>query len=120
MDSLYDSIEGRKASHGPKQEQGVKIAILDTGYSTTRRRKSTISHRVFYKDFLLNEDEDGNRNSWRDDVGHGTHSTSLLLNFVPDAEIYVARVFEGRIPRDDELDRVAEVSRHRTCIMWQY
>jgi hypothetical protein len=28
--------------------------------------------------------------------GHGTHATALLLQVAPDADVYVARVFEGK------------------------
>jgi subtilisin family serine protease len=67
----------------------VKIAILDTGVDTKHPdilrelQKSRIEVYDFVTDSANIEDLNG----------HGTHCTSVLAKFAPNAEIYVGRVF---------------------------
>lgn len=38
---------------------------------------------------------DGDQNSVRDVSGHGTHVTSLLLDYAPEADIYVMKIADN-------------------------
>ena len=77
----------------------VRIAILDTGLELPEDCQCIYSDRIrecrsWLDAFGL---EDGNPETGNIDVdGHGTHSTGLLLEVAPNAEIFVARVFESR------------------------
>lgn len=86
----------------------VKVAILDTGLRVTpiKRKLWQNQGRVTYKSWVQQEDD----SEWEDEVGHGTHSANLLVDFAPDAQVYVARVFRKQTPDDQELSYIAEVS----------
>jgi subtilisin family serine protease len=68
----------------------VRIAILDTGVDLSHPDMTAIynSGRLQYHDFV------DNSASMKDLDGHGTHCTSILATLAPNAEIFVARVFQ--------------------------
>jgi hypothetical protein len=68
----------------------VKIAILDSGIDGTH---PVDQHIQGYADFV------SKKNSHVDMTGHGTNGVLVTLSIVPDAHVYVARVFE-REPTD--------------------
>jgi subtilisin family serine protease len=67
----------------------VKVAILDTGLDLSHRdiRKAQEQGRLKFKDFVKKSD------NIKDDDGHGTHCTSLVLKYAPNTEVFAARVF---------------------------
>jgi hypothetical protein len=76
----------------PKQENRVKIAILDTGIDVTESFISMNRARITTQSFLPKDSK------VEDTHGHGTHATALLLRVARNADIFVARITE-----DDEL-----------------
>jgi len=76
----------------PKQENRVKIAILDTGIDMTESFISMNRARITTQSFLLKDSK------VEDTHGHGTHAAALLLRVARNADIFVARITE-----DDEL-----------------
>lgn len=70
----------------------VKIAILDTGLDLSHRDiiKAKDEGRLKYWDFVDDTE------AIKDDDGHGTHCTSIALQYAPNAEIFVGRVFRKR------------------------
>jgi len=70
----------------------VRIAILDTGLELPRSAMNIYKGRIMdFKDWVAGGKD---ANSWVDSDGHGTHSAGLILKVAPEAELYVARVFE--------------------------
>ena len=84
----------------PKIERGtedIRVAILDTGLALPEDCNFIYLDQIQECRSWLGaeEHEDGNPGTGNIDVdGHGTHSTGLLLEVAPNAEIFVARVFE--------------------------
>ncbi|KAH6706260.1 peptidase S8/S53 domain-containing protein [Leptodontidium sp. MPI-SDFR-AT-0119] len=70
----------------------VKIAILDTGLDLSHLDiiKAKDEGRLKYWDFVDDTE------AIKDDDGHGTHCTSIALQYAPNAEIFVGRVFRKR------------------------
>lgn len=62
------------------------------------------TQRWNYRDFVRGEHSDP-----KDLIGHGTHTTSILLNVAQNAHVFVARVFESRKVKVD-LCHIVEVS----------
>ena len=47
---------------------------------------------------------------YKDSYGHGTHVVRLLLDMAPSAELYIAKVSDGRNIHATDLNCIAEVS----------
>lgn len=67
----------------------VRVAILDTGLDLSHKdiSKAQEQGRLKFKDFVQVSDE------IKDEDGHGTHCTSLVLKHAPNAEVFSGRVF---------------------------
>jgi subtilisin family serine protease len=83
----------------------VKIAVLDTGVDVTHPNISSEiqSGRIKCHNFV------DNATSVNDLDGHGTHCTSLIAKFAPNAEIYVGRVFRESEAAEDSVAIVTKV-----------
>jgi hypothetical protein len=94
----------------------VKIAILDTGADLSHPDiiDATQKGLVKYYDFVKNE------SSMSDLDGHGTHCTSLLLKFAPNAEIHIGRVFERSHAPESRLKTLATVSYSERLLIGTY
>jgi len=84
----------------------VKVAILDTGVDTTHPdiSRARDEGRIKFYDFVEDSSE------IKDSNGHGTHCTSLVAKFAPNAELYVGRVFENSQADDNSPKILAKVS----------
>lgn len=76
--------------------QGIKIAIIDTGYSYhTDLQRNIIGGRNFTKE------DNGNPNEYNDRNGHGTHcagiiaSNGRLKGIAPNSKLLILKVLEG-------------------------
>lgn len=94
-------------------QRRVRIAILDTGVDATHPQIQVAwdSNRIVaYFPESTNSTADSDTKSLdqlRDEHGHGTHGTSVLLRTAPNASIYVARVAdEDGKPRYDDIVKV--------------
>lgn len=77
--------------------QRVKIAVLDTGIDLNHPYMHECAQNIKAKHDFLQEGGD-----YSDSDGHGTFVTGLLLDFAPDAEIYIAKV-AGKTPLDPRI-----------------
>ncbi|KAI0101217.1 pfs domain-containing protein [Daldinia grandis] len=71
----------------------VKIAILDTGIDLTHPDVEACSNNMKGKYNWLNENF---KNRVHDRNGHGTFCFGLLLDYAPDAQLYVAKIAEDK------------------------
>lgn len=70
----------------------VKIAVLDSGVDDTHN--SLDSGQIVAQ---RNWTSSKFKKSVRDVEGHGTFTASLLIDFAPDAELYVAKIAEKEL-----------------------
>jgi hypothetical protein len=82
----------------------VKVAVIDTGIDESHPfikkwwiRPEPGNHdqdlkNIRYFDFLGGADTEG---AAKDNVGHGTHVSGIILQLAPFVELYIAKVFDG-------------------------
>jgi subtilisin family serine protease len=85
----YDSVYEKFISAKPTPTKpAVKIAILDTGidlgHQAIEARRSNIREMANWYNQGVKRVPDRN--------GHGTFAASLLLDYAPDAELYIAKI----------------------------
>lgn len=89
MRNTYESFVMDDLEERPR----VKIAILDTGIDLEHPDMEACEGRIksvrSWVDGKNGEEEDS---AGGDESGHGTHTTGIILDVAPDADIYVARV----------------------------
>ena len=113
-DNIKSPLPGIFPSSG-----AIRIAILDTGISFPEEAEDIgYTDRIIETKSWLGGSANTDPELERGDLdldGHGTHAAALLLHVAPDADIYVARVCEGkrelkgRIMADVFHKRVADV-----------
>ncbi|KAM0354186.1 hypothetical protein ACHAPU_001221 [Fusarium lateritium] len=107
------NLRGMKPDH---EFKAVKIAVLDTGCDADlpfcklpRRKKCIKGWKDFTKD---DEHEDASEAKlMRDEYGHGSLMTQLVMEAAPLAHVYVARVSRNTTELDCSSDRIAEAIR---------
>jgi subtilisin family serine protease len=83
----------------------IKIAIIDSGARKTdslvlgAKNGGKLEGRNF---------QPGSPEQWDDTHGHGTHTTRLLLDMAPQANIYVAKVTNGQRIEQDMISSITE------------
>ncbi|KAJ4376387.1 hypothetical protein N0V83_001670 [Neocucurbitaria cava] len=84
----------------------VKIAILDSGIELSQDTKDMYDFepKIQYRSWV-DEDE-----TWKDEVGHGTHLAILLRKIAPNAMIHVERVFKKK-PTTSSTNKIADAIR---------
>ncbi|EFW99001.1 lipid acyl hydrolase [Grosmannia clavigera kw1407] len=100
-----DELQQRRRNN----DRRVKIAILDSGLDAQ------------HKDIIrLSQDDDGKSKirdvkDWTtssvgtsDSIGHGTYCAALLLEVAPNADLYVAKVFDSSTADEETPTRVSE------------
>lgn len=85
----------------------MKIAVLDTGIDLNHPDVQACAENIKAKYNCLNE----KANSTVHDLdGHGTFVTSLLLDYAPDAEIYVVKVADKKPTSPRVIAKVRHLS----------
>ena len=79
----------------------VKIAILDSGIESSSPFRKRIKD---YEDFVTPEDQVG-----IDKTGHGTKGVCLTFKVIPEAHVYVARVWDSQNSTSATPELVAKV-----------
>jgi hypothetical protein len=90
---------------GMKTPEKIRIAVLDTGIDLTDKMLKPAGARIIEKRSWIGSPED-----YVDRHGHGTHVTRLLLKIAPAAEIYVAKITEGKNVDPENMSGIAKVS----------
>lgn len=72
----------------------VKIAILDTGVDIQHPYIDARSANIPDRYNWINDDETANVRLVSDLSGHGTFAASLVLDYAPDAQLFVAKIAE--------------------------
>jgi len=113
LEALGSAGPGAGSTATAAQLRRIRIANLDTGVDTRndtfkearQRIREDYSRRDYpikaVESFLL-EGDDG-----KDEDGHGTLTTTLLLKAAPWADLYVAKIASGKTT--GECDAIAEV-----------
>ena len=86
----------------------VRIAILDTGVDAEHREIQTAISGKRIKEY---QGFPESLDPLRDENGHGTHGTSVLLRTAPNAVIYICRVADndGNLSNENGYFHVAKV-----------
>lgn len=88
------------------RQEKIRVAIIDTGINDediiidAATEDGRIKAR---RDFMDSTDD------CKDYYGHGTHVARLLLTLAPQAELYIAKVSNGKSISPPDLFRIAEV-----------
>ncbi|PMD37409.1 subtilisin-like protein [Hyaloscypha variabilis F] len=77
----------------------VKIAVLDTGIDQTHPDMDARSEQIKGKYNCINEKFESVVNDYN---GHGTFTAGLLLDYAPDAELYIIKIAENK-PSNPEI-----------------
>jgi subtilisin family serine protease len=87
----------------------VRIAILDSGIDANHPIDRYIRG---YMDFMSETDDHLDR------TGHGTNGVLVTLAVVPDAHVYVGRVFEEEPTHPNTPSVVARVCSSWSCVLY--
>lgn len=107
FDDLDRLVEVISPGDGDTDEayEPVRIAILDTGIKPNDRYARFIKG---YKDFVTGDDT-----VRVDNTGHGTNGVKLIYKVCPNAQVFVARVFENSVAGDETQKYMAQ-ARYRS------
>ncbi|KXH50685.1 hypothetical protein CSIM01_01534 [Colletotrichum simmondsii] len=81
-------------------QRKVKVAVLDSGLALSQMERKSFRCTA-YRSFV---DKDQDREE--DDVGHGTHVATLLRRIAPDAQIFVARIYQDEPTHDESANAI--------------
>jgi len=89
----------------PKSSERIRIAVLDTGVDLADTLIKTVKSRITEMRSWVGSPEDCS-----DNYGHGTHVARLLVKMAPTAEIFVAKITNGKNIEPENMSRIAKVS----------
>lgn len=92
-----------------RNQKRVKIAILDTGINA---KNPLVTSAIAAKRIKKMKSFVPGADDHEDVSGHGTHAAMLINKVAPEAEIYVARVFEDSTTVTDQYIRAVRESDH--------
>ncbi|KAJ4351875.1 uncharacterized protein N0V89_007219 [Didymosphaeria variabile] len=128
------SLRKRYFPHGLDDAVRVNIAVLDTGIDNTnpditemwgKRAPPTRRYRNFLNDAsvagqlgiepwtkskvdeLVGQLRQRHRDLPQDDTGHGTHVAGIIMQLYPEANLFIGRVIEENVVREEEATRAA-------------
>lgn len=108
-----ESVSLARALEGIRIPERIRIAVLDTGIDTTDKMiRSASRSRIKDKRSWV-----GSIQNYEDEYGHGTHVTRLLLKMAPAAEIYVAKITNGKTVDTKDMGRIAEASSYALALL---
>lgn len=83
----------------------VRIAVLDTGLDRSHTDFEAQEERIKgTKSFIS---DCGKTDDVFDCCGHGTHVAGLLLDFAPDAELYIAKISDLEPAKPADIAKVS-------------
>ncbi|KAF2025168.1 subtilisin-like protein, partial [Setomelanomma holmii] len=69
-----------------------KVAVLDTGLDSGNPLVEVHADRIRHHNWF----DKSKGSDIADTNGHGTHTAALILDYIPDAEVYVSKVTDGK------------------------
>ncbi|OBT39280.1 hypothetical protein VE00_10597 [Pseudogymnoascus sp. WSF 3629] len=107
VERIRDLEESCKPSSdwAPWRQEKIRVAIIDTGIDDEDIiiDVATEDGRIKARRNFMNGTDD-----CKDYYGHGTHVARLLLTLAPQAELYIAKVSNGKSISPPDLYRIAE------------
>ncbi|KAK6535372.1 hypothetical protein TWF694_001833 [Orbilia ellipsospora] len=100
VEKLRDVLQGDVSD-----DNRIKIAVIDSGVHDNHPQTPLIRD---YKDFTGT----GKPGTRLDKTSHGSTGVDLIAQVAPDADIYIARVFEEKFSKEGTQDFIAEAVRH--------
>lgn len=96
--SNYDKVYGKFITNHPVRhpQPAVRIAILDTGIDRDNPALDAREENIKGRFNWYNEET---KRRVPDRNGHGTFNASLLLDYAPDAELYIAKIADKQNAR---------------------
>ena len=94
-------------SPSSQSRERIKIAVLDSGVDED---DGVIRGAIKTKRIVARKSWVGNDEDHHDTYGHGTHVVRLLRKTAPTADIYVAKICNGKFINDEFMPGIAEVS----------
>ena len=101
-----DKVQAILLSDSEDCPRRVKVVVIDTGFSRERSKAPWDIDFDKYKDFVDGKDHVQQDES---ESAHGTTLVKLVDHVLPDAEIYVARVFRDGTLTNGTAERVEKV-----------
>ncbi|KAE8361736.1 peptidase S8/S53 domain-containing protein [Aspergillus caelatus] len=107
LDNLQKRVHPFVKTKRDREDEKVKIAVLDSGIDPDH--PDLVKHRGRIVEC---QDWTSSKVGTQDVVGHGTHTTALLLKIAPVSTIYVAKVFDSSTANESTRQHVAEAISH--------
>lgn len=89
------------------QHPSIKIAILDTGIDIQHPDIDAQVEKIKDRYNWLNESRTANVRVVTDRSGHGTFTARLILDYVPDAQLYVAKIADDTPSKPSVIAKVS-------------
>ncbi|KAH9228667.1 hypothetical protein K456DRAFT_803222 [Colletotrichum gloeosporioides 23] len=103
---VYDKFVTNPLDDAASPPRNIRIAILDTGIDRNHPDLRARRNNVKKKHNWVGED----KSDVHDSNGHGTFTSCLLLDYAPDAELYVAKISDSCYPSGPDI--IAEAITH--------
>jgi hypothetical protein len=106
VDPFNNAVQPTRGQNGSRTFDPVRRAILDSGFHPAGPHIENDTPRIQdIRSFVPGTDP----SDMQDEIGHGTHTLGLLLEFATCAEIYIARVANQETLGRGSYDAITQV-----------
>ena len=106
VDPFNSAVQRIRRHHGSSTSEPVRVAILDSGFNPASSHIEPDIPRI--QDVRSFVPGTGPADM-QDEIGHGTHTLGLLLDFATCAEIYIARITDRETLGHGSYDAITQV-----------